>query len=281
MSDSLQPHGLQHARFPCPSLPPRVCSNSCSLSQCYLTISSFASLFSFCLQCFPASGPFSMSWLFTSDGQSIESSASSSVLPVNIQGWFPLGLTGCPCSPCSPRDSLKSLPIPQFKSISCLAFSLLYGPTLTSVHDYWKNHSFNYMDLCLQNDVAALSGLVIAFHPRSKHLLIWWLQSLSGVILEPKKIKSVLVSIVSPSIFHKVMRLDAMIIVYWMLSFKPAFSLSSFIFIFRLFSSSLLSAISVVSSAYLRFLIFLPAISQQSDPNAPAQRFSWCTLHIS
>ena len=94
MSDSLQPHGLQHARFPCPSLPPRVCSNSCSLSQCYLTISSFASLFSFCLQCFPASGPFSMSWLFTSDGQSIGTSALASVLPVNIQGWFHLGLTG-------------------------------------------------------------------------------------------------------------------------------------------------------------------------------------------
>ena len=100
-----------------------------------------------------------------------------------------------------------------------------------------------------------LSRLVIAFLPRSKRLLISWLQSPSTVILEPKKVKSVTVSTVSPSMCHQVMGPDAMIIVYWMLSLKPAFSLSSFTFIKRLFSSSLLSAISVVSSAYLRLLI--------------------------
>ena len=105
-----------------------------------------------------------------------------------------------------------------------------------------------------------LSRLVITFLPRSKCLLISWLQSPSAVILEPKKIKSVTVSIVSPSICHEVMGLDAMIFVFWMLSFKPAFSLSSFTFIKRLFSSSLLSAIRVVSAAYLRLLIFLLAI---------------------
>ena len=105
-----------------------------------------------------------------------------------------------------------------------------------------------------------LSRLVIAFLPRSKHLVISWLQSPSAVILEPKKIKSVTISIVSPSIHHEVMVLDAMILVFWMLSFKPNFSLSSFTFIKRLFISSLLSAIRVVSSAYLRLLIFLPAI---------------------
>ena len=82
----------------------------------------------------------------------------------------------------------------------------------------------------------------------------------SAVILEPKKIKSVTVSIVSPHICHEAMGPDAMILVFWMLSFKPAFSLSSFTFIKKLFSSSSLSAIRVVSSAYLRFLIFLPAI---------------------
>ena len=95
---------------------------------------------------------------------------------------------------------------------------------------------------------------------RSKHLLISWLQSPSAVILEPKKIKSLTVSIVSPSICHEVIGPDAMILVFWMLSFKPGFSLFSFTFIKRLFSSSLLSAIRVVSSAYLRLLIFLPAI---------------------
>ena len=105
-----------------------------------------------------------------------------------------------------------------------------------------------------------LSRLVLTFFPRSKHLLTSWLQSPSSVILEPPKIKSLTVSIVSPSICHEVMGLDAMILVFWMLSFKPTFSLSPFTFIKRLFSSSLLSAIRVVSSAYLRLLIFLPEI---------------------
>ena len=103
--------------------------------------------------------------------------------------------------------------------------------------------------------VNMMSRLVIAFLPRSKHLFISWLQSPSVVILEPKKIKSLTVSIVSPSIFQEVMGPDAMIFVFWMLSFKPAFSLSSFTFIKRLFSSSSLCAIRMVSSAYLRLLI--------------------------
>ena len=105
-----------------------------------------------------------------------------------------------------------------------------------------------------------LSRLVITFLPRSKRLLISWLQSPSAVILEPKKIKSDAVSTVSPSISHEVMALDAMIFIFWMLSFKPTFSLSTFTFIKRLLSSSSLSAIRVVSSAYLRLLRFLPAV---------------------
>ena len=105
-----------------------------------------------------------------------------------------------------------------------------------------------------------LSRLVITFLPRSKHLFISWLQSPSTVILESRKIKSATVSTVSLSICHEVMGPDAMIFVLWMLSFKPTFSLSSFTFIKRLFSSSSLSAIRVVSSAYLRLLVFLPAI---------------------
>ena len=102
--------------------------------------------------------------------------------------------------------------------------------------------------------------LVIAFLLISKHLLISWLKSPSAVILELKNIKSVTVSTVSPSTCHEVMGPDAMILIFWMMSFKPTFSLSSFTFIKRLFSSSSLSAISVMSSAYLRLLIFLLAI---------------------
>ena len=105
-----------------------------------------------------------------------------------------------------------------------------------------------------------LSRLVITFLPRSKHLLIPWLQSPSAVILEPRKIKSATVPTVSPCISHEVIGPDAMILVFWMLSFKPTFPLSSFTFIKRLFSSSSLSPIRVVSSAYLRLSIFLPAI---------------------
>ena len=105
-----------------------------------------------------------------------------------------------------------------------------------------------------------LYRLVITFLSRSKHLLISWLQSLSAVILEPPKIKSLTVCTVSPSVCHEAIWLGAMILLFWMLSFKSTFSLFSFTFIKRLFSSSLLSAIRVVSSAYLRLLIFFPAI---------------------
>ena len=104
-----------------------------------------------------------------------------------------------------------------------------------------------------------LSRLVITFFPRSKCPLISWLWSPSAVILEPRKIKPATVSTVSPSIYHEVMGQDAMIIVFWMLSFKPTFSLSS-ITLIRLLHSCSLSAIRVVSSAYLRLLIFLLAI---------------------
>ena len=123
-----------------------------------------------------------------------------------------------------------------------------------------------------------LSRLVITFLPKRKCLLVSRLQSPSAVILEPKKIKSVTISIVSPSICYEVMGLDAMIFIFWMLSFKPNFSLSSFTFIKRLFSSSSLSA-RVVSSAYLRLLIFLPAtlIPAVLHPS----RHAWRTLHRS
>ena len=95
ISDSLQPHGLQYTRLPCPSPTPGACSDSWPLSQwCYPTISSSVIPFSFCLQSFPASGSFQMSQFFTSGGQSIGVLASASVFPMNIQDWFPLGWTG-------------------------------------------------------------------------------------------------------------------------------------------------------------------------------------------
>ena len=151
-SDSSWPHRLQHARLLCSPLSPRVCVNSCPLSWwCHPTISSSAARFFFCLQSFPASGSFPVNQLFTSGGQSI--GVSASILPMNIQGWFPLGLTGL-ISLLS-KGLSRVFPAPQFKSINFLALSLLYGPTLISVHDYWKKHSFDCMDPYWQSDVSA------------------------------------------------------------------------------------------------------------------------------
>ena len=143
ISNSLWRHGLQHIRFPCPSLSPGAYLNSCPLRQwCHLTISSSIFPFSSCLQSFPASGSFPMSQFFASDGQSIGDSASSSVLPKSIQGWFPLGWTGW--------ISLQSKGLSRVFSNTTVQkhqfFSTqpsFYGPTLTSTHDYWKNHSFD------------------------------------------------------------------------------------------------------------------------------------------
>ena len=134
--------GLQHTWLPCPSPTPGVYSNSCPLSQwCRPTISSSIVPFSSCLQTFPASGSFPMSRLFTSSGHSLGVSASTSVLPMNIQDWFPLGWTGLIFL--QSKDSQESSPTPQFKSINFLVLSFLYGPTLISIHDYWRNHSFD------------------------------------------------------------------------------------------------------------------------------------------
>ena len=154
MSDSLWPHVLLHARLPCPSPSPGVCSNSHPLSRWFhLAISSSVAPFSFCLQFFPASGSCPMSQLFTLGGQSIGASASASVLPMNIQDWFPLGWTGW--ISLQSKDSQESSPTPQFKSINSLVLSFLYSPTLTSIHDHWKNHSFDQTDLCWQSNVSA------------------------------------------------------------------------------------------------------------------------------
>ena len=104
---------------------------------------------SFCFQSFPASVSFPMSQLFTSGGQSNVASAFASVLSVNIQGWFPLWLTGLIFL--QPKDSQESSPAPKFESISSLVLSRLHDPTLTSVHDYWKSRSFAYIDVRRKN----------------------------------------------------------------------------------------------------------------------------------
>ena len=154
MSPSFQLHELQHSRLPCLSLSPGVCLDSCPLSRRFHpTISSSFAPFSSCPQSFPASGSFPMSWLFASGGQSIESSASALALPMNIHGYFLLGLTGL--ISCCPGDSQGSSPAPQIKTINSSVLSLLYGPHLTSIHSYWKNNSFDYTDLCQQSDVSA------------------------------------------------------------------------------------------------------------------------------
>ena len=134
VSDSLRPHGLQHARLPCPSKTHRVYSNSCPLSWwCHPTISSSLIPFFSCLQSFPESGCFPMSQYFTSGGQSIEAStlapASALVLLMTVQGHF---LWDWLIWSCNPRDSQESSPAPQFEGINSLVLSLLYGPTLTS-----------------------------------------------------------------------------------------------------------------------------------------------------
>ena len=123
MSDSLLPHELQHARLPCPSPLPRVCSNSCSLSWwCHPTILSSVIPFSSCLQCFCESGSILMSQLFASGSQSIRASASASVLPMNIQDWFPLGLTVL--ISLQSKGLSRVFSKPQFKSINSLVLSL-------------------------------------------------------------------------------------------------------------------------------------------------------------
>ena len=144
MSDSLWPHGLQHARPPCLSPTPGVYSDLCPLSWwCHPTISSSVVPFSSHLQPFPASESFPKSQFFASGGQSTGISASTSVLPMNTQDWSPLGWAGL--------ISLQSKGLSRVfsnttvQSINSSVFSFLYSPTLTSIHDYWKNHSLDYL----------------------------------------------------------------------------------------------------------------------------------------
>ena len=207
VSDSLRPHRLHHTRPPCPSTTPRVYSNSCPLNLWYqTTISSSVISFSSHLQSFPAQGSYQMSQFFASGGQSIGVSASMSVLPMNIQDWFPLGWTSW--------ISLLS------KGLSRVF--LQHHSSKTSI--LWRSAFFivwlSYPYMTTGKTIALtrrtfvgkvvsllfnmLSRLVITFLPRSQHLLISLLQLPSAVTLEPRKIKPDTVATVSPSISHEV-----------------------------------------------------------------------------
>ena len=202
-SDSLQPHGPQHTRPPCPSPSLEICPSSSPLYRwCHPAISFSEALTSLCFQTLPAWGIFPKCWLFASDDQT--TGASSSVLPMSVKSWFPLLLTGL--------ISLLS------KGLSGVFLSttiwrhhlfdilLLYGPAF--VHDHWDEHSLDYLDLvdrAMSLLFSTPSRFVIAFQWRRNHLLISWLQSSSAVVLEPKKRESVTTSTFSPSIWHEVM----------------------------------------------------------------------------
>ena len=154
MFNSLRLHGLQHARLPCPSSSPWACSHSHPLSQwCHPTILSSVVPFSSCLQSFPALGSFPMSRLFTSGGQNIGASALTLVFPMNIHDWFLLSLTGLLSY--SPRDSKESSPTPLLESTSYSVLSLLYGPTFTSIHDYWNKPELSLYGTLSANNASA------------------------------------------------------------------------------------------------------------------------------
>ena len=220
------------ARLLCPSPIPGVCSNSCPLSQwCHPTISS--SVYPFLPSVFPSIWVFSnesalhIKWpKYRSFSFSISPSNEYSGLISFRMDWFDL---------LAVQGTLKSLssPTPQFESINSSALDILYSQTVTSIHDYWKNHSFDSTDLCQQRSakwclcflIHCLVLFIIVIIPRSKHLLISWLQSPSALIFSsfaqssPPKMKSDIVCTFLPSIFHEMIGMEVMIFMFWTLSF--------------------------------------------------------------
>ena len=277
MSDSLQLYGLHHARLPCPSPTPGACSNSCPLSQwCHPTISSSVVLFSSRLQSFPASGSFPMSQLhirwpkYWSFSFSISPSNEYSGLIFFRIDWFDLlAVQGTLKSLLQHHSSKAS--ILQCSAFFIVRFSYPYmttGKTITLTR-------WTFVGKIMSLLFNMLSRLFIAFLPRSKCLNFMAAVTICSDVGAPQ-IKPLTVSIVSLSICHEVMRPDAMILVFWTLSFKATFSLSSFTFIKWLFSSSLLSAIRVVSSEYLRLLIFLLEIL---IPACASSSLAFCMMY--
>ena len=171
MSESLQPHELQHARLPCPSLSPGICSNSHPLSRwCYPIISASVALFS-CPQSFPASRSFPMRWLFASGGQSIGTSASGSILLMNIQNWLALRLTDL-ISVLKRQRTLKSLLQHRSSKASFLWHSAFFTVRLSQPHMTTRKTiafiRWTFVGKVMSLLYNTLSRLVIAFLPRSK-----------------------------------------------------------------------------------------------------------------
>ena len=262
MSDSLQPYGLKHTRFPYPSPPLRICSNSCPFSQWWLSNHLILCHPLLLTSVFPSIRVYSnelalcIRWpKYWSFSFSISNSNEYSVLISLRINLFDLLAVQGTLKSLFQHHSLKTS-ILQCPALFMVQLSYPYITTGKTIALTRWNFVGKVMSLLFNT----LSRLAKAFLSRSKHLLSTRLQSPSAMIFEPRKIKSVTISIVSPSICHEVMGLDAMILVFWMLNFKPAFSFYSLTFIERLFSSSSLSSMGVVSSACLRLLIFLPAI---------------------
>ena len=276
MSNSFWPHGLHHAKLPCSLPTPRAYSDSGG--WCHPTISFRCPLL-----------------LPPSIIPSIKVFFNESVLHIRWPKYWSFSFSTSPSNKYSGlisfrmdwldllavQGTLKSLLQHHSSKASILQRSAFFKVQLS--HPYMTTGKtialtrWTFVGKVMSLLFNMLSRLVITFLPRSKCLLISWLQSLSAVILEPPKIKSLTVSTVSSSICHEVIGPDAMILVFWMLSFKPTFSLSSFTFIKRLFSSPLLSAIWVVLSEYWGYWYF----SQQAWFQLvlyPAQNFTWCTL---
>ena len=274
MANSSWLHGLQHVRLPCPSLSLGVCSKSYPLSWwCHLT-------FCYPLVLLPSIFPSIM--VFSNESALLIRwpkfwSFSFSISPSNEylglisfrMHWFDF---------LAVQATVKSLLWHHNSKASILWHSAFFMVQLS--HLYMTTGKT--VALTIQTFVGKvmsllftmLSSFVIVFLLRSKHLLILWLQSLSTVILEHKKIKAVTVFNLPPSICHEVLRVDAMILVFLKLSFKPAFGLSIFTLIKKLFSSSSLFALREVSSAYLKLLMLLPAILTAADSSSLAYKWN-------
>ena len=202
---------------------------------------------------------FPMSQLSLSNDQN--TGLSVSVLPMSIQRWFPLRSTGLVSLQSKGLSGVLSAP--QFESIHSLALHLLYGPALTTIHDHFEDHSPDYTDLCLQSNVPAFQCTVLVCRnfPAKKQVSSDFMSSVtiqSDFGAQEEGICHYFH--LFPSIWHEVMEPDTSILVYLIFNFKLALSLSPLTLIKRLISSSLLSAIKVISSAYLRLLMFLPPI---------------------
>ena len=275
MSHSLQPRGLQHTRLPCPLPTPRAYSNSCPSCQwCHAAILSSVIPFFSCLQSFPASGSFPVSQFFASGGQSIGVSASASVLPMNIQDWFPLGLTGwisLHSKGLSRVFSNTTAQKYQFFRLSAFFIVQLSHPYMTTGKTTALTRR-TFVGKVMSLLFNMLSRLVIAFLPRSKCLLISWLQSPSAVSFGAQDNKVSHCFHCFPIYLPWSEGTRCHDLSFFILSFKPAFSFSSFTFIKRLFSSSSLSAnkggVICISEGFELVL-------------HPAQHFAWRILQKS